>query len=318
MTIPNRSTILSFIKLAFITVLLVGGVVYVSAQWTGPTATPPNDNTPEPINAGGFPQTKLGQLTIGSSGALKNLFVFGNAHVNKSYANEFCLPGTNPAGGCIGQWPGGLPAGLDGYTLRHNGTNWIGDRFFQNNGISLGIGANPLNQILVRIKGDGSRIPLHVSGTSGNFHVAADGTTVISGSGSKLKYLDGQQGSGKVLTSDGSGNATWASLPAAVPQTQPKIKIKRISYGTNSSGTIDLKSKSISCPTSNPIMLNIGAQCLGGSLRDATIRWIGSANTPGNGRVSCGNNKLENITLVCAEATLFESSEQSYTFQPLI
>ncbi len=45
--------------------LVIGGLLaynFINAQWAGPTATPPNNNTPAPINIGGTYQAKLGDL----------------------------------------------------------------------------------------------------------------------------------------------------------------------------------------------------------------------------------------------------------------
>ena len=42
---------------------MLAGTVAVYA-WTGPTAAPPNNNTPAPINVSGTAQTKAGNLTV--------------------------------------------------------------------------------------------------------------------------------------------------------------------------------------------------------------------------------------------------------------
>ena len=43
------------------------GLSYAYASWTAPTATPPNGNTPTPINVGSTAQTKAGPLTLGGT-----------------------------------------------------------------------------------------------------------------------------------------------------------------------------------------------------------------------------------------------------------
>lgn len=51
-------------------------MVYAQSAWTPPTATPPGENTPAPVNVGGSNQIKVGGLGVGP------LAVFGNALVN--------------------------------------------------------------------------------------------------------------------------------------------------------------------------------------------------------------------------------------------
>src|SRR3989338_9793554 len=55
------SSILRYIKLLVLAIALSLGVSLVYA-WTGPTAAPPNANTPAPINVGTANQTKTGGL----------------------------------------------------------------------------------------------------------------------------------------------------------------------------------------------------------------------------------------------------------------
>ncbi|RKZ32842.1 hypothetical protein DRQ33_05165 [bacterium] len=73
--------------------------------------------------------------------------------------------------------PGTLPSGSSGQTLRHNGTSWIANSTIYNDGTNIGIGTNS---------------------PSARLHVVGN-----------IKMVDGSQGAGKVLTSDGTGLATW-------------------------------------------------------------------------------------------------------------
>jgi hypothetical protein len=50
--------------------------LYASAAWTNPTATPPQNNVPEPINAGVSKQTKLGNFNVGTTTSAANFFVY--------------------------------------------------------------------------------------------------------------------------------------------------------------------------------------------------------------------------------------------------
>lgn len=45
------------------------------AAWTGPTATPPGNNTPAPLNVSGVPQAKSGGLLIATTATLYGLIV---------------------------------------------------------------------------------------------------------------------------------------------------------------------------------------------------------------------------------------------------
>lgn len=75
---------------------------------------------------------------------------------------------------------GPLVAGTSGQTLRHDGTDWVANSTVFNNGTNVGIGTTS------------PAANLHVSG---NFRLA-----------------DGTQGSGKILTSNASGTASWQDL----------------------------------------------------------------------------------------------------------
>lgn len=53
--------------LPVLTLVLSFGVSYALA-WTGPTASPPNNNTPAPINVGATTQTKSGDICTSTGG----------------------------------------------------------------------------------------------------------------------------------------------------------------------------------------------------------------------------------------------------------
>ena len=61
---PNfKNDILQSIKILLLAVVLSIGVSYVYA-WTGPTATPPENNIPAPLNVGDNIQVKSGGLGV--------------------------------------------------------------------------------------------------------------------------------------------------------------------------------------------------------------------------------------------------------------
>lgn len=64
--------------------VIVTTVSIVYADWSAPTATPPNGNTPAPVNVGNLPQDKKGVLTLGGLG------VFGSALITPT--GSYTLP----------------------------------------------------------------------------------------------------------------------------------------------------------------------------------------------------------------------------------
>lgn len=68
-------------KVLTIALVLSVGVQYASAAWTGPTATPPNENTPAPINVSATSQIKSGGLWVGSLGADGGGYFGGNVGI---------------------------------------------------------------------------------------------------------------------------------------------------------------------------------------------------------------------------------------------
>ncbi len=71
---------------AFFVGLIIGSVSLTYATWSAPTATPPNGNTPAPINVSSLAQDKLGVLTVGGLG------VFGPTLITSS--GGYTLPST--------------------------------------------------------------------------------------------------------------------------------------------------------------------------------------------------------------------------------
>ncbi|MBX4215629.1 hypothetical protein KW797_01630 [Candidatus Parcubacteria bacterium] len=83
----------SLLKPLLLAIVLSLGVSYVYA-WTGPTATPPAENTPPPLNVGSVSQVKTGGIWAGSLGADGALQVNGPGGYGPLYVRSWGLDGT--------------------------------------------------------------------------------------------------------------------------------------------------------------------------------------------------------------------------------
>jgi len=97
------------IKILTLALILAGGLQYVMAAWSGPTATPPGDNASVPINVSSISQTKDGALWAdgGFFSTLGGVFT-GNGVWANQYCDEDgenCEAITDLSGG------GGVPSG---------------------------------------------------------------------------------------------------------------------------------------------------------------------------------------------------------------
>jgi len=151
--------------------------VSVFAGWNEPTATPPGNNIPAPINASITTQQKAGELDIGATtgaistvsnsfiprgtassysfttGAALNLYYGGSAVINGNSTD-----GSGPVkniGNAIDTYDAvnlgfanahyapitsALPTGTSGQTLRNNGSAWVANSIIYNNGTNVGVG----------------------------------------------------------------------------------------------------------------------------------------------------------------------------------
>jgi len=75
-----KNQIIQTTKTIILALILTLGISYVMA-WTGPTSTPPDGNTPTPINIGTTDQVKNGGLGINA------LSVFGTGYLGKIKVN---------------------------------------------------------------------------------------------------------------------------------------------------------------------------------------------------------------------------------------
>lgn len=81
--------------------LVIGFSQYAHA-WTSPSAAPTGGNVAGPLTVGPVSQTKAGDLG----------------------AQRFCLPGSNPSGGCIATWPSGGVGDITGSGAMGKITKW--------------------------------------------------------------------------------------------------------------------------------------------------------------------------------------------------
>lgn len=79
--------------------LLTLGVLALSAgpaiAWTGPTASPPNNNTSAPLNVGGAEQTKSGSLNLGGFLTATNYAIIKASGANNGWIRLDGANGTN-------------------------------------------------------------------------------------------------------------------------------------------------------------------------------------------------------------------------------
>lgn len=90
-----------FVVLLLLALLFLAQVVF---SWSSPTASPPNNNVPGPLNTGATAQNKSGDLLINASLGANSLNVFGNTVLNGSTRHL--------------NW--GTTAGATGYGIREN------------------------------------------------------------------------------------------------------------------------------------------------------------------------------------------------------
>lgn len=115
------------VKVLVIALLFTAGLSFVSA-WTGPTATPPGNNVPAPINVGTSAQVKNGDLSV------NNFLSTGNAQVTGNFEANTLLPGgmAYDGAGCSNYANGTLARSADGVgtTLSCRNGTWRGTHFY--------------------------------------------------------------------------------------------------------------------------------------------------------------------------------------------
>ena len=170
----------SFLTIA-IGLALAAGLSYA---WTGPTANPPLNNAPSPVNVSSSSQIKTGALQVNGFRNIGNSMFDGLATFNSSIkipagagAGKVLTSDTsgNASWGNAGGGIGG--SGTANYVSKWTNSTTLGNSQIFDNGTNVGIGtANP-------------QAKLDIAGS--------------------VKIVDGTQGAGKVLTSDASGKTSW-------------------------------------------------------------------------------------------------------------
>ena len=215
---------IQYIKSTVLALIIVLGVSYVSASWTPAPPNPPSGNVDAPVNVGPDAQTKVGYFeitkdTTGKPGtwafsvpngaswfkavgagliSTKNIYLgslpgepssINFAPRNAGYDSPNAMFVYSSSKGHLGFWDGSADgtSGIEVLTI--------------NNG-KVGIG---------------STLPTEKLTINGNVRVS---DWVVSGglSASALQVTGGSPATGKVLTSDGQGNATWQTSSPTLKQ----------------------------------------------------------------------------------------------------
>lgn len=164
-------------------------------KWTASNALL-NDGTNLIISTGGLRVGNAGGLMPPAGGILVNGLIKTSGNTTATTngdigASRFCLPGTNPNGGCISTWPiatggGALPAGTSDQTLRNTGgTTYVADSNLKNNGTNVTIGGNATSYSYGRLSVNKGSISVDLAGG-----VGAQGTDAL--------ILNGATGIGNV------------------------------------------------------------------------------------------------------------------------
>lgn len=125
-------------KILTIVLVLSVGVQYASAAWTGPTATPPNENTSAPINVSATSQVKSGGLGVTNLIA-DSVTIGATTNTSAITSPKFCIGSS-----CITTWPSGSGGTLTGsgstnYISKWTGGSSLGNSTIYDNG-NVGIG----------------------------------------------------------------------------------------------------------------------------------------------------------------------------------
>ncbi len=203
----TTSQIINTIKVITLALLLALGISYVSAQWSGPTAGPPNNNVSAPINVGSADQTKTGKLGVGS-------LVVG-------VGGSIISPNTLSSYGST--------------TIQGSKNGWSGINFRDSAGANSGtLMMNPTYSGFYN--GADSAWRWYVDNAGNTIQPGAAsiaGTATVGG----LKIATGA-GAGKVLTSSADGTGTWQAAAAGPAGPTGPIGPTGPAGGGGSGGTV--------------------------------------------------------------------------------
>ncbi|MFA5413429.1 MAG: hypothetical protein WC348_02725 [Patescibacteria group bacterium] len=144
---------LFFILLVLIIFSIASGLGLRYAQaiaWTEPSALPPGDNVPAPINVGAGAQIKTGDLTIGGNfsvgqGQIVGVPAGGNMGVGTLNAEQLCIQGN-----CRNNWPEAVSAFVDEGNIGFGPTAVLGT----NDNVPMSFETNGVGRIMIGAAGN--------------------------------------------------------------------------------------------------------------------------------------------------------------------
>jgi len=262
----NKQT-LNSVKIIILASVLAVGIQYVGAQsWSAPTSGPTSGNAYAPLNVGSTAQIKSGALRVADSSL-----------VGGDSATGFAV-----RHGLVGLGTTNLPNPIR--------LTVASDLSAENTRFDSGLGGS-----FVRVKsGSGSNLfgieaygawigtPIETSETiplnfkvrdSIKMSIADNGVVTIPG---QIKITGGNYGSGKVLTSDASGLASWANPAMGSTGIAPNSRVDGVTNNgfddfqtpplgdTGPGAHPDWNKWSVSCPANKPMLIS----CSGGLMKE--------------------------------------------------
>jgi hypothetical protein len=260
----NKQT-LNSVKIIILAAILAVGIQYVGAQsWSAPTSGPTSGNAYAPLNVGSTAQIKPGGLHVAynplSGGDTATGFTVRYGLVGLGTTNLVDPIRLNVVSD--------LSAESARFSSNLNDASYI--RVRSTAGSNL-LGFNPGGPWVGSSAGTGETLPLSFKvGDSIKMSISSDGTVLIPG---QVKITGGSYGSGKVLTSDQNGLASWANPAMGSTQIAPN---SRVDGATNSQFDTFLTDNgmpgahppwnkwSVSCPANKPMLVS----CSGGIMKE--------------------------------------------------
>ena len=276
----NKKEIISVIKITVVALAVVFGANYLYA-WTGPTLAPPQGNVYAPLNVGRFAQTKTGGLIVGTNCVLPDC------------ANGLIVSKGNVGIGTLTPQTKLHLDSPDGFRFTNNNNGFdIKQATSETWGIyNVAANKNWYIQGNLLLGGTVPSVPPPGTPPTPIAKLEVAGKVKITGG------CDGNSCSGKVLTSDSDGDATWET-PSGGGSTPTLSDVKEItiregsneiSFGndelwdmcflTKMDGTTGSGGNSNSC--------FVQVQDVGSPFPPSDNEWILTANAGANDRVIC-------------------------------